>query len=42
MRRSSRFYSGSALLSSAVQRLLAATVVIVGMWLLTFWALGWL
>lgn|GEM_PF-4240861 len=42
MRRSTRTYSGSALLLSAAQRLAGTAVVIVLMWLLSAWALGWL
>lgn len=42
MRSFTRKYTGSALLASALQRVLAVTVVIILMWLLSAWALGWL
>ncbi len=42
MRRSTRTYLGSALLLSAAQRLIGAIAVIILMWLLSAWALGWL
>ena len=42
MRRLSRKYTGSVLLSSATQRLAVVAVIIVLMWFLSAWALGWL
>ncbi|MEZ2624912.1 hypothetical protein ACBP93_00365 [Paenalcaligenes hominis] len=41
MRKTARLYTGSALLYSAGQRMLGAVIVIVLMWLLSAWALGW-
>lgn len=41
MRKKIRSYTGSALLYSALHRVLGVAVVIMFMWLLCAWALGW-
>lgn len=42
MRRSNRPYVGTALLLSATRRLAGVGLIILLMWLLSAWALGWL
>lgn len=42
MRKHTRKYTGTVLLSSAVQRLAVIAVIVALMWLLSAWALGWL
>lgn len=41
MRKMVRSYTGTALLYSAGRRVLGVAVVIMFMWLLCAWALGW-
>lgn len=42
MRRSKRRYIGSVLLVSAAKRLYVVACIVLLMWLLSAWALGWL